>query len=330
MTTTELTYRLYEDTDFGAIMQLWEQYSGWGAISEEQFRRWYIDTPNGPCIVIVAIDETDCLVGQLVFTPAMVNIKAIEVKALRAGAPILHESLKRGKLLDYDHPTFAMVRKGMEVARERGFVLIYSLPAVGWTALLRAFPKMGLPAIEVVSYDCFGILLHTKPVVSRMPGNCLVKILDRDFTEEYNELWSEAVAQFPLQCCVVRSAAWLKWKLGQCIVFEVREKSQGKLKGYVALKQNSGLLVDMLARNSTELKEVLSSVTWALNRLNPDCIEVPFNKITGMYTPVVQAILSEQEIEFENFSFAFGCYPLKEEITHEQIDPANWYIMPND
>ena len=330
MTTTGLTYRVYEDTDFKAIMQLWEECSGWGAITEQQFRRWYLDTPHGACVVIVAIDETDRIMGQLVFTPSIINLGTRDVKALRASAPILHESLKNGKITDYDHPAFSMFRKGMEVARERGFGLIYFLPALGWTAIFKLFPKFGLPDVEIVSYDCFKLSLQNIPIISTSPTGYSVKLLSGEFDEAYDQLWSDALIEYPLQCCVQRSAAWLKWKLGANLVFEVREQANRKLKGYVALKKDSGLIVDCLARNAAELKEVILFTTWAVHHLNPDRIEVPFSKITGMYSAVFQDIFPASEIEFEKFSFAFGCYPLKNTITHKQIEPANWYIMPND
>jgi hypothetical protein len=111
MITTELTYRLYEEKDLPHVLRLWEESSGWGAITEEQFHQWYLNTPYGPCIVIVASDEDDNVVGQLVFTPSHVQVTNKVLKAVRAAAPILHESFKGGKIHNTNIPFLRCLEK---------------------------------------------------------------------------------------------------------------------------------------------------------------------------------------------------------------------------
>src|SRR6187200_2084133 len=114
MITAELTYRTYEDKDLPGILQLWEQYSGWGAITLEQFDKWYLQTPYGPCVVIVAVNNEEEIVGKIAFIPTVVNLNGREIKAIRGSAPILNPECRRFNLNQADHPAFAMIKEGMK------------------------------------------------------------------------------------------------------------------------------------------------------------------------------------------------------------------------
>jgi hypothetical protein len=330
MTTTKLTYRLYDSKDMEGVLHLWEQYSGWGAITHQEFEDWYLNTPYGSCIVVIATDETDNVVGQLVFTPSHVHLDSIEVKALRAGAPILHESLKNGRITHYDHPVFAMFRKGMEVAKQQGFSLIYLFPALGWTTVLKLFPKYGLPDVEVASYGCFKISLEDSSTFYTKQDESYVELLENKFNHEYDHLWKEAALQFPINCGVVRNSKWLNWKLSGHRVFVIKDKRSKQLKGYVAIRKDSGLIVDALAGTKVDLKNILVTLVHAIHHLNPNRLPVKWTNLNGMYTPLFQSLFPDTEIDSVNYTFAFGCYPLAEGVSQIQIEPSNWYMMPND
>src|SRR5688572_2842791 len=126
---TGLSYRLYKESDMPSVLELWEKYSGWGAITQEQFTKWCINTPYGRCFIIIAVDKNNTVVGQMTFVPSIVYIEGNEVKALRASAPILREDSRQKNIKDYDHPVFAMFRYGMQVAKQQGYALIYVFPA---------------------------------------------------------------------------------------------------------------------------------------------------------------------------------------------------------
>jgi hypothetical protein len=57
-----------------------------------------------------------------------------------------------------------MIKEGMKVGAELGYVLLYSFPAQGWIALLRAFPKYGMPT-AVALYECFTLSLETNYIL---------------------------------------------------------------------------------------------------------------------------------------------------------------------
>jgi hypothetical protein len=327
-TTSTITYRIYQNSDLEGVLELWEKFSGWGAITEKQFNDWYIDAPYGSCIIILAKNENDEVVGQTILTRSIMHVCGQEVKALRVSAPILHASIQQTNIKKYDHPVFEMFRYGIGKALEEGYKIAYSFPSRGWTALFKLFPKFDLPEIQIAHYDCFGISLEDASTFIETNKSLTVTKCTEGITKEYDDLWNNAVINFPISCGVVRNAAWLTWKLDRENIYEVREGD--KLKGYMAFKKNSTLIVDMLARTKEELEQVFFAVVHSIHTLNPNRIPTARKKITGMYTPLSQFILSNIKFYKEDFKFAFGCYPLDSSFSNQLFNPNSWYMMPND
>jgi hypothetical protein len=325
--TSQLTYRLYEEKDLPGIISIWEKESGWGGITEQQFYDWYINTPYGRCIIIVATDSSNEIVGQTVFTPTRIYLDQKELKAFRISAPILNAQIRKVSLKQYDHPAFGMMRYGTKVAIESGFSIGYVLPAVGWISLLKLLPSFGLP-YKLVPYECFGVSL-TDISTYVNPGNGIdisVSIIKK-FTPEYDSLWNDAVTTLPVECGIVRKSKWLQYKLGGHIVFEVRKSNQ--LFGYVAVK-NSGLLVDIFAKSIADIRICLNAVLRSIHHSNPEKIQTEWKDLKGMFTPTAKLFLSEVKYEMINFQFAFGYCPLDERISPDNLDPKRWFIMPDD
>lgn len=327
MLTAEITYRLFTEADTEGLLRLWAESSGWGGITKEQFEAWYLNTPYAECIVVVAVDENEKVVGQLVFTPALALVGGRERKALRASAPILDKRLKNGRITSADHPVVAMLKTGVHIAKHQGYQVLYLLPAAGWTALLKLFPSLGLPDVRPTILPCFQVSMQD--FLTFVPqANLSVQRLKGEFTQEYDELWAEAASTFPVHCGIVRNAKWLNWKLGAHEVFEVRTKDSNALQGYVAIKKDSGLLVDMLAKNRGALKENLQAVVHATHLKNPEGISTSWKVVKGMYTPLFRSLFPN--LETVNYNFAFGAGPLHPDVQPEQLNSSQWYLMPND
>lgn len=328
MVTTELTYRLYEDKDLEGVLQLWEHYSGWGAITHQQFEDWYLKTPYGPCLVVVAENEEGEIVGQIVFFPSVIYINGREEKAIRASAPIVNPTCRHQSLNHADHPALALIKFGMETGSKKGYEIVYSFPAQGWATLLKAFPRYGLQQMHVALYDCFAISLQAVNVqaVEEMGAG----LLQSNFSEEYDRLWDDAVWELPIRCAIKRNAKWLQWKIFQHAVIEIRSKASRVLVGFVAVNKKSGLIVDMLARTNADLSNVLQATVHYLQSLNDGSELSGLNKLTGMLSSVTQAALENIPYTKENFTFAFSSTPLQDESLFESLAPENWYMMPND
>src|SRR5688572_948673 len=115
-TERKIQCRLFREEDLPSILELWEEASGWGSLTETEFRRWYLKTPDGPCIIVVAVDENNKIVAQEIFSPARMHLAGNELTALRISAPILHQSIRQRDIRNSDHPAIAMFHVGIKEA----------------------------------------------------------------------------------------------------------------------------------------------------------------------------------------------------------------------
>src|ERR1044072_6535846 len=135
----QLTYRLFEDGDLPGLLRLWEE-AGWGTLTPEQWREWFVHGPHGPSLVTVALDERGEVAAQEVYAPSRAVIGGREVGGLRFSAPIVREGLRRGSLRDGTHPVFGLFKAAETAAAERGFSVVYSLPEHAWLPIFRIAP----------------------------------------------------------------------------------------------------------------------------------------------------------------------------------------------
>ena len=130
--TCNLTYRLYEESDMEAILWLWENHSGWGGLTQQQFKEWFVHTPYGNCLIVVAVDDRNEVKGQLILSPSRIIVEGKVVNTLRGAAPILDPSLRQSTLRSASHPAFALLKNACTIAAEKGYNFLYSFPAFGW------------------------------------------------------------------------------------------------------------------------------------------------------------------------------------------------------
>lgn len=330
--TNSLTYRLYQEADLPGLLRLWESESGWGAISTEQWRKWYVNTPHGECLVVVAADENGEVVGQEVFTPTRLQIGDREVRALRLSAPILRKDVRRESLRSVDHPVIGLYMTGAEEATAQGYAVVYALPEHGWLPFFRWAPRLGLPHFAEAEFDCLALPLTAELQLSTpdRAGNLRAE-LSTNFSEEYEDLWLSAGGTFPLECAVVRSPEWLSWKIGGHIVLEVRDHARDRrLSGYVAIKRGNGLLVDALARSPEVLPDVLAAAVKRLAGANGKDDLADITSLRAMATPALRPALEQLGFTPVDYKFAFVCRPLDAALPPEAIAPGRWYIMPKD
>ena len=327
MEVAQITYRLFDKKDLPGILSLWENFSGWAGITSEQFTQWYINTPLGSCLIVVATDETDTVLGQIVLVPAQVILNGQSLKAVRLSAPILHPELRQADLRNKSHPVIMMVTKSVELASEKGYHILYSLPAHAWIGSLNILQRLGMHDLQMASYECRKISLIDEAIWSICSGNALMISQVQHFSKSYDDLFAEATKQFPFSLCIARTTERLQWKISHHIVLEIRNE-QGLI-GYVAYKKN-GLLVDIMARTPAHLKQVLTASLKALHHQNDHRIKVPFDEIKFMMTTSVRNLLEGINHQPANFQFALASYPLQNHIDKHAIAPEHWYMMPDD
>ncbi|MGK2862370.1 MAG: hypothetical protein ACSLE0_10580, partial [Chitinophagaceae bacterium] len=220
-TVSKLHYRHFEEGDMEGILQLWKEESGWGEITANQFNDWYINTPYGKSIIIVTTNDENKIIGQIVYSPSRMIVDNKEIKTLRASAPILSRILRQTNLRTLDHPAFDLIKKGFEIATQKGYQYVYTFPSYGWLSMLQLFPKFMANPSETVSYDCFAISLEEKQTFPSLKNDHYINIASA-ITDEYDDLWLHAIQEMPIKCGIARHSAWLKYGFGPQLVLETR------------------------------------------------------------------------------------------------------------
>lgn len=323
--TAALHYRLYQADDLPGVLRLWEAESGWGPITAEQWHKWYVDTPLGPCLVVVGVDEQGQIAAQKVFTPVPLLIDGQTQRALRISAPIVRHDMRRRSLRSPEHPIVGLFVVAAEAAAAAGYSVLYSLPEHGWLPFFRWVPRIGLPTFATAEYGCLAL-----PIVSVAGAAPLRAQPAAEFGAEFDALWQTAQARFPIVCGVTRSAAWLNYKNRGHLVLAVRVAATGALAGYVALKRQSGLLVDLLAREPDELPAVLAAAIGWLAEAREQGAPGAIEALTAMATPLLSPALRALNAVPVGYQFAFVCTPLSPALTAATIAPERWFVTPGD
>jgi len=318
------TCRRYQDSDKEDIMKLWQEESGWGAITLEQFDRWFINTPFGKCIIVIATNANNEVTGQIIFSPTEMIVDGKVIKSLRGSAPIIRSDYRERNLRTTDHPAFTLIKRGFEIAAEDGYQLVYSFPSYGWLGLLRTFPKVLPNFSESVSFECFAISLEATQTFS-LDNNYEVNIVT-SFTQEYEQLWNKAVVEIPLKCSIVRTPKLLKYILGGHLVFETRNTADKSLVGYLAINKKTGLIVDLFAGSEKDLKKVFFHSINFLSDEKFKNIYSSLNQLKGMLTPTLVPVLKDINYSKDNYRFAFSSYLLDNTIPKEKIQQSQWYM----
>ena len=325
----QLTYRLFDDGDLPGLLRLWEE-AGWGTLSAEQWREWFMDGPQGPSLVTVGIDERGDVAAQEVFAPSRAVVGGREVRALRFSAPIVREGLRGSSLRDGAHPVFGLFKAAEIAAAERGFSVVYSLPEHAWLPIFRIGPRYGISPFAEAAYSCAALPVEAgqAPEIELATRGFVARAVT-EFGEEYEHLWRYAKESFPIDCGVVRDRAWLSFRNSGRIAVEVRESSSDRLVGYSATKKQTGLVADLLAREPGELKNVIAAT---LRWLKDEQATLPagLTHLKLIRTPTLAPVIDALGFTPIDYRFGFTCRAFNGAFTLEDVAPERWYILPGD
>jgi hypothetical protein len=316
-----LTYRLFRDEDLPAVLRLWEEHSGWGGITEDQWREWYIEAPFAPSRVVVAADDRGEIVGQLVLTPTRVRVGERVVDAARISAPILHQDFRWRRLRHPDHPITRLLDLIMEIAIGDGLALVYAMPEYAWRSFFRWYPRF-----ESIEFGCVSVPIPESS--SRLPGRFTAAV-SSGFGDEHTTLWKEARAAFPIEVALERSVELLRYKNRGHLVFDIRDDVRGVLAGYAAIHRRTGLLVDFMADAPAHVAHVLSACLDGLASL-PDDQRIGLHHVKAMPNSILGTALDSTGFQAEEFRFLFVCEPLDPSVLLGSIEPHRWYLTPGD
>ena len=326
-----ITYRLFQDSDLPGVLRLWEEESGWGALTPELWRQWYRGTPFGDAVIAVAVDESGAIAGQETFVPARVAVGERVVKAWRLSAPILRNDLRRHSLGDMDHPTFRLYQTATHSAAVQGTDIIYALPEVNWLPVFRVLARRRIVFFSGAKYEC--LVLPLAASFSNDGDSSFVVRTVNEFGDEYAALWHEAKNNFPIQCGVERSPLWLGYKNGAHLTLAAYDQHD-RLTGYGAINRRTGLIADWLTRRPADTVKVLAAIVHYLATQHTAGVKTIPSVIKAMSTPILNDALRTLGFMPIDFHFAFVC-ALRDpnaatELSAEAIRPEHWYLMPGD
>lgn len=327
-------YRVFEEADLPAVLRLWEEHSGWGGLTPEKWRKWYVETPHGPSLVTVGVDDAGAVVAQKVFTPAVVRVDEREVRAIRISAPILARRFRHVSIRDKQHPIVGLYDAVVPAAVAAGCRVVYALPEHAWLPFFRWAARQGPPLWHFADseLDCVGVPLADLPLAVDAAARG-VELAPATFGTEYAALWESAAASFPIDCAIVRHPAWVEYKNRGHLTFEARDRASGVLLGYAAVKKQTGLLADVLARTPEDLERVIGATARHLARLSADAEGAGgarLDSLKAMDTPALRSALAGLGFAPVDYKFAFVCNTLDPALPREAIAPSRWYLTPGD
>lgn len=326
----QLTYRLFEDADLPGLLRLWEE-AGWGTLTPEQWRAWFVEGPQGPSLVTVGVDGRGEVAAQEMFAPSRAVVGGREVRALRFSAPIVRGGLRGESLRNGAHPLVGLYKAAEAEAAARGFAVVYSLPEYAWLPVFRLAPRFGVRPFAETSYACASLPVEAAqtPEVERAARGLEARAV-AEFGDEYEALWRGARESFPIDCGVVRDPAWLRFRNSGRVAVEVRSSSDGRLVGYSATKKQTGLLADLLAREPGELAGVLAATLRWLDAERGARAPAALTHLKAMRTPALAGALDALGFAPDDYRFAFTCNTFDPALALDHVAPERWYILPGD
>ncbi len=302
------------------LLKLWKENSDWGEITEKDFTEWFINTPYDKVEIIVLVDQTDHIFGQIVFTPCRIWCNGKLFKAVRISAPIIQKDFRSIKY-SLNHPVLKLYNAGMNVLKEKGFDIVYAYPAKGWLTALRGLQLLtGLRwktrFFETCSIEIDHEVICNKYSLAKTTG----------FSMAYDHFFHQVTSERNDFCGIVRSSKWLQYKLGDFINFELRNNSDSALLGYISVRPRDGLLSDFLCLDEKTGKIL---IRMALNELSQDnALEI--KKMIMMRSPFMNEVIKEFNTIPVDYKFGFGYCILNPELSKYSDHLDKWYNMPLD
>ena len=324
--STDLTFRLYRDSDLSGVLSLWTNHSGWGELSAEQWNGWRL-TPYGPCLVPIALDSADQIVAMSVLTPCRIWTRDRELRALRLSSPILSSEWRTASLRSPSHPIWQLLLTALETALADDCDLLYGLPAHAWLAGFRLVSRFGLPSVVVNEFPCVAFPVRHAPVDSRgtEDAGLAVRWIDR-FTDEHEAIWRSVCQRAPFTASVAREPQWLQWENGRHFILEFRDPVGEQATGYVAVRKGDGLVMDLFVRDFERTSDYLTATARALVE-HTEASELGSIKI--MKTPYLGRFLRSDDSTPVDFKFAHVYRVLNDTVGEHLLSSDSWYVTPS-
>lgn len=315
MTSTEtqsaISCREYQPSDFSGVQALWRNEAGWGELSPDMFRQWYVNIPDGPAILVVAEDDQGEITGLITMTPHRIALPGRVIQGARIAANIV-SSKRPATLFDFaNHPLPRMLLECRAAAARRSFSVLFGLPKVAWMNMLRLAAAKGVAFIPHMRIAC----LERATAGPSTNADGLVAVPIDRFTDAHATLWRQAREALAIKCAIHRDLETLGFRNGGHRNFEIRSAT-GLLTGYASVRKD-GLLFDIVAVEQALYDPTLGAV---LNTLRGSEIEA----LKVMEAPYYGDLQALGFVKSE-YQFGFVSEALDPDLT-DLTAPGNWYL----
>ncbi len=321
MREKKITYREYHNSDLKAVLDLWEHFSGWGRPDEDEFKEW-LKTPFGKVFILLAIDHSGEVIGQVFYTPTNIYLEGKKLRGVKISSPIIHKDYRSGNIDIKSSLIINLLLEGEKILKERGIDWVYALPAKGWEKIMKIAHIAGASPWATGRYRCLEVV-GEYPILNQL----ILKALD-SFPKESNLVWNNFKNAQKSHSFVTRDSKWLKYKWGGDLKIGFYNESD-TLIGYAVVQEDTGLLLDLSLSNT---QKIGASIT-ALKMFLDDFYKKGNQSSPGlkfMDIEFFRSHLSEVECKELDYQFAFGLSYLKNlQPTFDQ-KLSNWIVFPKD
>jgi predicted N-acetyltransferase YhbS len=312
---TPITCRPFRPSDLPAVSRLWADEAGWGGLTAETWAEWFERTPHGPCLVLVAESGRE-VVGQIVFTPTILQCAGAQFRSLRMSAPIVRRDWRDGRIasLSLLHPVVKLWSDGLIAGAAAGYRVVYALPDPAWAPVLARTGRFQMTDVEFWQHSL---------EASRAPTGWSARRCD-EFGPAHEEVFRTACEQLEINCTVRRTSEWLRYRLGGHLTVDVFGPD-GRLSGYVAVHPGTGLIQDVLAVDGDALTASIQTFLAWLAQAEP-----PMAIIKAMATRFLKSALAAAGFRPVDYRGTLAVDVLDPRLNPAEFDPDLWYSVPAD
>lgn len=324
----KLNFRMNTTADRDELVRLWSSTeTGWDRIDRKVWEHRFVNTPFGEAAIALAIEEeTNKIVGQLIFIPLVACVDGREVSGYRPYAAFLVKEARSFQgLKPLTHPMLKLYRLATDSFRQKEVGLIYMLPDPLWTRMLHF-----VPGFLTAKFPLYSLKLPLTGEFALPDGYRAVEIEASD--RRLDELWAKA-AEF-YKCSIVRNSKSLAWRTSHFNFFFRAVERAGEIVGFVALQYKERdrqlILCDLLAADAESLRATLASACSAANEFLLQNPEKPLDKAAILTTELLLPVVQSLGFYRDKYDFPLVIQTLDASLAKEQIAPSRWQASAND
>jgi hypothetical protein len=320
--------RFYTPDDIDELVHFWNENGGWDIIDRTEWEKRFYNTPNGPCSIVIALDESKKIVGQFIFIPTKVLIGNEIYDSFRPHAPMIRKDVRSdlGMLTLFEYIS-KMYKFAVKNFIKQKTYIIFMLPYRRWA---RAFKF--IKGTMVDSFPLWSFSMQD-PETFILPPEYSVENIKAD-DERINDLWEKSRNLF--KCCAVRDASVLSWKLSLKKFFVIGILNNGRLAGLCAClysePDKQWLLNDILAEDEETLEIVIKAACneAGLFKLSLKDSGDTVRKVAILVTPLIEKVVSRLSFYKDNYDFSVVIHILNSKFKKKELAPQRWYFSAND